>query len=453
LIESTIAAVARRLAPAARALEHHPKQVTIAIAALLLATGGGAFAVANLGPDASELPVRQVIEDVQPLAAEAQSDAIDAAVLRLYRTDAMRATDTVEALLGRLGINDPAAAAFLRNDPAFRTQVMGRPGRNVTAEASDMHALLKLSVRWALPESPTFNRLVVEKTAQGGFQSRIETAPLVPALRLGSGTIRSSLFAAMDDSRLPDEVAIQMAEMFGGEIDFHRGMRKGDRFSVVYEALEADGEPLRTGRVISAEFVNNGTTHQAVWFKPEGSNKGAYFGFDGRSLERQFLASPMEFSRVTSGFAMRFHPIHQVWRQHLGVDYGAPTGTPVRTVADGVVSFAGVQNGYGNVIIVDHGKGDTTLYGHLSRIDVRQGSRVLRGQHIGAVGATGWATGPHLHFEFRNNGVHRDPLEVARQSQRVELSAAARPAFEKVVSSMRLQLAAAGTSSAVASAE
>jgi murein DD-endopeptidase MepM/ murein hydrolase activator NlpD len=125
----------------------------------------------------------------------------------------------------------------------------------------------------------------------------------------------------------------------------------------------------------------------------------------------------------------------------------------VRTVADGVVSFAGVQNGYGNVIMVDHGKGDTTLYGHLSRIDVRPGARVLRGQHIGAVGATGWATGPHLHFEFRVNGVHRDPLEVARQSERVELPVAARPAFDQVVRSMRLQLAAAGTSSAVASAE
>ena len=135
-------------------------------------------------------------------------------------------------------------------------------------------------------------------------------------------------------------------------------------------------------------------------------------------MRRAFLASPMEFSRVTSGFAMRFHPILQTWRAHLGVDYGAPTGTPVRTVGDGVVEFAGVQNGYGNVVQVEHGNDRSTLYAHLSRIDVRKGQRVEQGQRIGAVGATGWATGPHLHFEFRVNGEHQDPLRDRAQARR-----------------------------------
>jgi murein DD-endopeptidase MepM/ murein hydrolase activator NlpD len=157
--------------------------------------------------------------------------------------------------------------------------------------------------------------------------------------------------------------------------------------------------------VLAAEFVNAGRTHQAVWFV-DGQGRGAYFGPDGLSRRRAFLASPLEFSRVTSGFAMRFHPLLKSWRAHLGVDYGAPTGTAVRSVGDGVVHFAGRQNGYGNVVEVQHGNERSTLYAHLSRIDVRKGQRVEQGESLGAVGATGWATGPHLHFEFRVAGHH-----------------------------------------------
>ena len=210
-----------------------------------------------------------------------------------------------------------------------------------------------------------------------------------------------------------------MAEIFAADIDFHHELRKGDTFSVVYEALTADGEPVTwavpTGRVLSAEFVNNGKAHHALWYA-DASGRGAYFGFDGQSKRRTFLASPMEFSRVTSGFAMRIHPILQTLRAHRGVDYGAPYGTAVRSVADGVVEFAGWQNGYGNVIRVQHGKERSTLYAHLSRIDVRKGEAIEQGQRIGAVGATGWATGPHLHFEFQIDGRHVDPLSIAKAS-------------------------------------
>jgi murein DD-endopeptidase MepM/ murein hydrolase activator NlpD len=222
-------------------------------------------------------------------------------------------------------------------------------------------------------------------------------------------------------------------------------LRKGDRFSLVYEALEGDGEPLRVGRVVSAEFVNNSKTYQAMWFKEPGAAKGGYYTLDGQSLRRAFLASPMEFSRVTSGFKMRFHPILQTWRAHLGVDYAAPTGTPVRTVGDGVVEFAGVQNGFGNVVFVKHNNGQVTVYAHLSRIAVRQGQRVSQGDNIGAVGATGWATGPHLHFEFRQNGRHQDPLTMARQSESVPVTAAAKPAFNQLAQANRQQLVAAAS--------
>jgi len=451
LINGFIATGEKLLARAAHALEHHPKHVTAVLAAVLLFGGGGALAVASLGPDPSALPVRQILESVQPLPLDRQGEALDLQSLKLFRSELTRSTDTVEALLTRLGVDDLAAAAFLRNESNYRNVVLGRAGRTVTVEATDTHKLDKLTVRWAPADDGTFRRLVIERTKSGQFASRVESAPLTASIRLASGAIRTSLFAAADEARIPETIATQLADIFSAEIDFHRSLRRNDRFSIVYEALEADGEPLRTGRIVSAEFVNAGKSHQAMWFEERGQ-KGGYYTLDGRSLRHSYLASPMEFSRVTSGFAMRFHPILQEWKAHLGVDYGAPTGTAVRTVGDGVVEFAGVQNGFGNVVIVKHGSNAETVYAHLSRINVRPGQKVEQGQHIGAVGATGWATGPHLHYEFRVNGIHQDPLLAGGESGAVPVSAAARPAFDRLSYSMRNQLTAAA-SSTVASAQ
>ena len=423
-------------------LERHPKRITAVIAALLLGGGGGAFAVASLAPDASQIPVREVLEPVQPLPLQSQVEALDIHSFKLFRSDTTRANDTAESLLRRLGLVDPAAAAFLRSNSVARQALLGRTGRNVSAEASDRQELLSLTTRWINADTDSsFQRLVIEKTPQG-FVSRLEAAPLVASTRLAGGTIRSSLFAATDEAKIPDAVATQVAEIFSGNIDFHRALRKGDRFSIVYETLEADGEPLRAGRVLSTEFVNAGKTYQAMWFQEPGQ-KGGYYNLDGQSLRRAYLASPMEFSRVTSGFAMRIHPILQTMRAHLGVDYGAPTGTPVRSIGDGVVEFAGVQNGFGNVVIIRHNKSNETVYAHLSRIGVRKGQSVAQGDHVGAVGATGWATGPHLHFEFRVNGKHQDPLTIAQQSESIPVSAAAKAAFAQSALAQRVNLAAA----------
>jgi len=445
-----IAAGEQLLSRAAHAVEQHPKHVTVLIAALLL--GGGSFAVASLEPQPEQITVRQVVEAVETLPLQPQSQALDGHSFNLFRTELTRATDTVEALLARLGVDDPAAAAFLRKDPTVRAQLLGRSGRHVTVEATDRHALARLSARWAPEDDGTFKRLLVERTAGGQFATRIETAPLVPATRMGSGTVRSSLFAAADEARIPDPVVGQIIDILSGDIDFQHALHRGDRFSVVYESLEADGEPLRTGRVLSVEFVNKGRAHQAVWFEEPG-RKGGYYTLDGQSLETSYLASPMEFSRVTSGFAMRMHPVFHQWRAHLGVDYGGAVGTPVRTVGEGVVEFAGVQNGFGNVVIVRHNATDETLYAHLSRIDVRAGQTVTQGQRVGALGATGWVTGPHLHFEFRVNGVHKDPVQIAKRNGVTTLSAEARPQFDRLARTMRMQLAAAESSSVVASAD
>ncbi len=439
--------------PASRAaLARHPRRVSAAVAAALLLAGG--YATASLAPDASDLAVVQQVDVVQPLPLQAQTDLLEQHSLRLFRSEVSRSGDSPEALLKRLGINDPQAAAFLRANTLVRQSLSGRSGRSVTAEAGPQQDLLRLSARWSPDDSGQFKRLVVER--QGAeFSARLETAPMSGTTRLASGTIQSSLFAATDDARIPDAVAVQLAEIFAGDIDFHRALRKGDRFSVVYETLEADGEALRSGRVLSAEFVNNGKAYQAVWFHDPlaaggdatatGRPKGGYYTLDGQSLRRSFLASPMEFSRVTSGFKMRFHPILQTWRAHLGVDYAAPTGTPVRSVGDGVVEFAGAQNGFGNVVFVKHRNNNTTVYAHLSRIDVRRGQAVGQAQVVGAVGSTGWATGPHLHFEFRVNGQHHDPLTIAKQSEAVPVSTAARTSFDRLAVSARQQLQLAAT--------
>jgi murein DD-endopeptidase MepM/ murein hydrolase activator NlpD len=250
---------------------------------------------------------------------------------------------------------------------------------------------------------------------------------------------------------MPDVVAVQMAEIFAGDIDFHRSLRKGDRFHVVYEALEADGELLKTGRVLAAEFVNAGKSIGAIWFQELGK-KGGYYTARGESLRKAYLTSPLEFSRVTSGFKMRFHPLLNKWRAHLGVDYAAPTGTPARTVGDGTVEFAGWQNGYGNVVIVKHRSNHTTLYAHLSKVSVRKGQSVSQGQTIGNVGSTGWSTGPHLHFEFRIDGIHKDPLTIAKQSESIPLPASAMADFKRHAEGVKRDWAAAATMS-VASAQ
>jgi murein DD-endopeptidase MepM/ murein hydrolase activator NlpD len=412
-----------------------------AVAIVLSLAGGGALAIAGFDATLDNTPVRSVLETVTALTQT--SNSADKALL-LFRSDLSRTNDTADSLLNRLGVSDAQAASFLRTSAVARQHLLGRASRLVSVETNAGHQLNRMTVRWANDGSDQFTRWVVARVGDT-FTEQLETAPLQVNQRLGSGTIQSSLFAATDDANIPDSVAVQLADIFAGDIDFHRALRKGDRFSVVYESLEADGETLRAGRVVSAEFMNNGKTHQAFWFKEANAKEGGYFNADGVSLRRAYLASPLAFSRVTSGFKMRFHPILQTWRAHLGVDYAAPTGTPVRSVGQGIVDVAGSQGGFGNVVMVKHASGQTTVYAHLSRINVKRGQSVMQGQTLGLVGATGWATGPHLHFEFRVNGQHKDPRIMARQSTAVEISAAAREQFKRHASIAKVDLAAAAS--------
>lgn len=432
------------------AVHRHPRRVATAVLALLGGFAVTAFGIAPMAPDAAELPKRLVVETLPTPGLDAQLQALAGHPLALDRHDVTRASDTADTLLHRLGVIDPLAAHFLRRDREARRLVDGQGNKMVQVRTDADGGLQSLVARFAALDSQKsdthFTRLTISRTAEG-FRSQLETAPLVPQARLGSGTIRHSLWAATDDAQLPDAIASQLIEIFSGDVDFHRELRRGDTFSVVFEALTADDQPITwnegTGRVLAAEFVNNGRPLQAVWFQDAGKGKGGYFGPDGSSRQRAFLASPLAFSRITSGFAQRFHPILQNWRAHNGVDYSAPTGTPVRVVGDGVVDFAGRQNGYGNVVQVMHASGRSTLYAHLSRIDVRVGQRVEQGQSVGAVGATGWATGPHLHFEFRVNGQFQDPLAIARASDQLQMDTAAKPRFQALAQLKLRQLDAA----------
>lgn len=230
-----------------------------------------------------------------------------------------------------------------------------------------------------------------------------------------AGTIQSSLFVAATNAGLSNRLTLDLAQIFNYDIDFALDLRRGDSFAVVYDAYYKDGKKIRDGDIIVAEFVNKGRAHRAMRYTDK---KGtvAYYAPDGQSFRKAFIRTPVDFARISSGFNPgRRHPILNVIRAHKGVDYAAATGTPVKTTGDGVVDFVGVKSGYGNVIIIKHGKKYTTLYGHLSRFrsGIRAGSKVKMGQVIGYVGKTGLATAPHLHYEFRVNGLHVNPVTVS----------------------------------------
>jgi len=261
-------------------------------------------------------------------------------------------------------------------------------------------------------------------------------------LELRAGEIRSSLFAASDAVGLPDAITMQLAEVFSGDIDFHHDLRRGDWFAVVYEMRDIDGQPAGAGRIVAAEFVNKGNAYRAFsWQGTDGAP--GYYAEDGKNLRKAFMRSPVSFTRITSGFSMaRFHPFLQTWRAHKGVDFAAPTGTPVHAAGDGTVASAGRENGYGNAVVLKHGAAYSTVYAHLSRFasGIKPGMRVAQGDVIGYVGQTGWATGPHLHYEFRVNNEQRNPMTIALPAAQ-PLPAAERAAYLERVELLSAQLA------------
>ncbi len=405
------------------------------LAAALVLPFLGVVAAFGIAPDTVTEPVatREVVQEIAlPAVLPAPRNEEG-----YWREERIQRGDSLATLLSRLGAEDPEAVEFLRNARSARTLHQLIPGRTVRALATAEGKLLALRYQ-------TGGKVLNVQRRDGGLQWTEETAEFERRVLMKSGEIRSSLFAATDAAGLSDAVAIQIADIFSTDIDFHRDLRRGDRFTVVYEMLYDQGDPVRSGRLLAAEFVNQGRSFQAVWFD-YAEGQGGYYTPEGKNIRKAFLRSPLEFSRITSGFTnARFHPILQQWRAHKGIDYGAPTGTRVKATGDGVVEFAGRhQGGYGNLVVLRHQSKYTTWYGHLSGFakGVHKGARVAQGDVIGYVGATGLATGPHLHYEFRINDVHQNPLRVVLPSA-PPIDAGQKAAFDAATAPLaqRLQL-------------
>ena len=394
------AILAQNAAPQIRKIR---KRWIVALSSLPLLGMAVAFGIAP-ATDPRPVELKTVIENI----ALPQAAAIGEEQNNYWRETRIQRGDTIASLLNRLQVDDDAALNFIRGAKDAKTLYQLVPGRSVRAQTNDRGELRLL--RYIASDST----LLTVRRDGDQFHASEVVAPLESRVVMKSGVIRSSLFGATDAAGVPDIVATQMAEIFSSDIDFHLDLRQGDRFSVVYENLYSEGEPIKTGRVLAAEFVNQGKVYRAVYYRDR-SGHGDYYTPEGKNLRKAFLRSPLEFSRVTSGFSLaRFHPILQTWRAHKGVDYGAPIGTHVRVTADGTVAFMGKQNGYGNLLVVQHSGNFSTAYGHLSGFakGMRVGTHVSQGQVVAYVGMTGMATGPHLHYEFRVAGVQRNPLTV-----------------------------------------
>ena len=385
--------------------------------------------------DILSVPQKTAVEEIA--LPETTPVANTAAVF--WRDEMVQRGDTVAELLRRMNVDDYAASLYLRHDPAAESLRQLAAGKSVQAETGADGSLKSLRY---LDNSG--NQVVIEQKA-GAFKVSVQPPQYEQRLFMRTGVIKTSLFEATDEAGLPESAANQLSEIFGGDIDFHRDLRRGDKFSVVYDMTYSNGEPVRAGRIQAAEFINQGKAYRVVFFQSD-STHGDYYTPDGKSVRKAFLRSPVEFSRISSGFTSeRFHPILQKWRSHKGVDYAAPMGTKVKVTADGTVAVAGWQNGYGNVIHIKHSKDVETVYAHLSRIDVATGEKVDQGSTIGAVGMTGWATGPHLHFEFKVDGEQQDPLLVARNSEGAVLTPGAKARLTELSAIDRTQLRVAQT--------
>ncbi|HJW52712.1 MAG TPA: M23 family metallopeptidase [Burkholderiaceae bacterium] len=417
-----------------------------------------AIAAVAAAPSALDLdalqsqPIVQVIET--PSIAE-QVEQIGRRSESFLREVRVQRGESVNALLARMGIDDEAAARFLRTETQARPLVRLAPvGRLVQASIDGdgrLNWLRAYSGGDDSSASSSVRVVTLDRDPVGNdFRVTESQVALERHVELRGGEVQASFFAAADAAEIPDSVAQQIVDALESEIDFHRNLQRGDTFRAIYEALYAGGEYMRPGRLLAVEFVNQGKAVEAYWFN-DGSKNGGFYAPGGRNMKRAFLKSPLEFTRMSSGFSSnRSHPLFGYDAAHRGVDYSAPGGTKVRSVAGGTIELAGWQRGYGNVVEVRHDSRNSTLYAHLQAFapGMVKGARIGQGDLVGFVGATGWATGPHLHFEIKVHGTQVNPLtaelpgaEPLAQSQRPALAAVAAPLREQLALLERIRLA------------
>jgi len=324
-----------------------------------------------------------------------------------WQTVTVKAGDSLSLIFDRLNLTPQQLHAVIEADKTNKILTTLRPKQQLQFQIEENRLQ---AIKYVV--SPEKSLLVTREGEE--FNSHIIEHPVEIRLTHAHGLIENSLFQAGQNAGLSDNIIMELASLFGWDVDFALDIRKGDSFSLLFEQHYLDGEKLRDGKILAAEFTNQGNEYRAVLFTdPEGNNQ--YYSEDGKSMRKAFLRSPVDFRRISSTFQReRFHPVLGKKRPHRGVDYAAATGTPIKAAGDGKVIFRGVKGGYGNTVVLQHGSNITTLYAHLSKFrkGVSNGSRVKQGQTIGYVGKSGLATGPHLHYEFRINGAHRNPLTV-----------------------------------------
>jgi murein DD-endopeptidase MepM/ murein hydrolase activator NlpD len=390
------------------------KTVLLAIGGICTFAAVTAFGVAPLADSA--VPEQRLMSE--PLLINTVSAANSDT--SFVQHEKIRRGETLSSLLSRMGVNDDEIAGFVRRDRTARGLLELRPGRTVSASLSADRSVESLNYRLGSEGSLDQAKRLVIRRSDGRLEAVEEPLQLERSVEIRSAEVRRTLAEALEAADIPDSLVTRMGDIFGTEVDLRKDVRRGDRLRVVYQTVREAGslEPPTVERILAVQFRGGQRKLEAVWFD-RGNGNGDYYSFDGRSLSRTFLASPLEFTRVSSNYTeARLHPIFRDWRAHKGVDMPAPIGTKVRTTADGTIKFIGRQNGYGNVIIVQHNARYQTLYAHLNDFaqGLEQGSRVLQGDVIGTVGMTGWSTGPHLHFEFHIDGEHVDPMAAIEQS-------------------------------------
>lgn len=357
---------------------------------------------ADIAPVSDNNPTQAEEADTEaPLAADA---------FKYQKSFTVSSGDTLSVLFNKAGLNNSLLHRILSANKEAKRFTQLKVGQVITFNFDDNQDLQSISS----PLNP-LETIYLEKQPDADkefFAFRKETATTQISEQFAQGTIEGSLFSATNKAGVPYSLALNMASIFEYDIDFAQDLRKGDQFELIYETKTLDGKTVGTGNILTARFTNRGKTYTAVRYTDKQGNS-SYYNADGSSLRKAFIRTPVDFARISSRFSLgRRHPILNTIRAHKGVDYAAPRGTPIKATGDGRVVSAGRKGGYGNTIVIKHGKRYKTLYAHMQGFakGIRSGSSVKQGQIIGYIGTTGLSTGPHLHYEFLVNGTHVDPL-------------------------------------------
>lgn len=424
------------------AFGHSLGVLTLTLGATLILAGltGSVEVEANRAPIPVavplEIPEQSVVASDQSNPQPADARQLAAADFDSWKEMEVRRGDNLSLMFGRAGLDSADLQAVLDADARSKSLRMLAPGQTVSFKLDPDGRLVALRYAKSPLETRTFSR------SADGFAAQDEMRKPEVHRAFRHATLKSSLFEAGKEAGLSGRMILELANVFGGVIDFVLDPRAGDTFSVLYEEQYLDGEKVGEGSIIAAEYVNDGHRYSAFRFTDSSGDPG-YYSADGVSMRKAFMLAPLDFTRVSSNFNMRrMHPIMKIVRPHRGVDYSASTGTPVYASGDGKVAQSGYSPSQGNFVYIEHGDGYRTGYLHLHKRTVKAGERVKQGQTIGTVGATGLATGPHLHYEFLLNGVHKDPRKMLASLPRARtLAANELSSFRKSIAGTQTQLA------------